>query len=256
MAAPLNACTTIEQRGVVRFLWEKIWKQRISTKKYCPCTVNIACHVKQSSKTRSFGGTLSWRWCGWKSSARMVPTATKRILRRRFETVGQVLKFVWRLCWKINVVCMSLSPFDFFQSRFVTYLLNRPCISNPCYVLCLQLHTVGSQFFSHSFKFIIWLALVESDGVRIATSLRAGQSRVQIPAGAGEFCHPQKLPGWLWCPPNVIFNVYWGTYPGIKWPGCDADHSHSGKVKNVWSCTSAAPMWLHGAHRNSLIFTW
>ena len=61
-----------------------------------------------------------------------IPTATKRILRRRFpgtfEMVRQVFKFVWRLCWKINVVCMSLSPFDSFQSRFVTYLLNRPRI--------------------------------------------------------------------------------------------------------------------------------
>jgi hypothetical protein len=60
----------------------------------------------------------------------VVPTATKRIFRRRFpgtcETVGQVFKFVWILCWKINVVCMSLSPFDSFQSRFVTYLLNCP----------------------------------------------------------------------------------------------------------------------------------
>ena len=130
MAAPLNTCTTIEQRDVVCFCGQKLLKQRISTKKCCSCTVNIACHVKQSSKTRSFGGTLSWRWCGWKSSARGVPTATKRILRRRFpgtcETVGQVIKFVWRLCWKINVVCMSLSPFDSIQSRFVTYLLNRP----------------------------------------------------------------------------------------------------------------------------------
>ena len=56
-----------------------------------------------------------------------VPTATKRIFRRSFpgtcETVGQVFKFVWRLLWKINVVCMSLSPFVSFQSRFVTYLL-------------------------------------------------------------------------------------------------------------------------------------
>jgi hypothetical protein len=25
MAAPLNTCTTIEQRGVVRFLWAKIY---------------------------------------------------------------------------------------------------------------------------------------------------------------------------------------------------------------------------------------
>jgi hypothetical protein len=65
----------------------------------------------------------------------VVPTATKRILRRRFpgtcETVGQVFKFVWRLCWKINVVCISLSPFDSFQSRFVTYLLNCPRIILP-----------------------------------------------------------------------------------------------------------------------------
>ena len=123
MAAPRKTCTTIEQRGVVRFLWEKIWQQRIC----CPCMMNIACHVKQSSKTASFGGTLSWRWRGWKSSARMVPTATTRILRRRFpgtcEMVGQVFKFVWRLHWKINAVCMSLFPFDSFQSRFVTYLL-------------------------------------------------------------------------------------------------------------------------------------
>ena len=127
MAAPLNTCTTIEQCGVVRFLWGKIWQQRISTKKCCPCTMNIVCHVKQSSNITSFGGTLSWRQCGWKSSARVVPTATTRILRRRFpgtcEMVGQVFKFVWRLHWKINVVCMSLSPFVSFQSRFVTYLL-------------------------------------------------------------------------------------------------------------------------------------
>jgi hypothetical protein len=51
--------------------------------------------------------------------------------RHRFpgtcETVGQVFKFEWRLCWKINVVCVSLSPFNSFQSRFVTYLLNYPC---------------------------------------------------------------------------------------------------------------------------------
>ena len=61
---------------------------------------------------------------------RVVQTATTRILRRRFpgtcETVGQVFKFFWRLRWKINVVCMSLSPFVCFQSLFVTYLLTYP----------------------------------------------------------------------------------------------------------------------------------
>jgi hypothetical protein len=49
--------------------------------------------------------------------------------------VGQVFKFVRRLCWKINVVCMSLSPFDSFQSLFVIYLLNCPRKLTSCYFL-------------------------------------------------------------------------------------------------------------------------
>jgi hypothetical protein len=44
------------------------------------------------------------------------------------ETVGQLFKFVWRLLWKINVVCMPLSPLVSFLSRFVTYLLTFPRI--------------------------------------------------------------------------------------------------------------------------------
>jgi len=75
------------------------------------------------------GGTLFWRR-GGKSGVHVVPTATTRILRHRFpgtcEMVGQVFKFVWRLRWKINAVCLSLSPFVSFQSRFVTYLLTYP----------------------------------------------------------------------------------------------------------------------------------
>jgi len=85
--------------------------------------------VTSSSPLKQYllGGTLSWWWHGGKSGVHVVPTATTRILWRRFpgtcEMVGQVLKFVWRLRWKINVVYMSLSPLVPFQSRFVTYLL-------------------------------------------------------------------------------------------------------------------------------------
>ena len=112
------------------WLWgDVVGKQRISTKKCCPCTVNIACHFKQSSNI-SFGGTLSWRWHAGMSIVRVVQTAITRILRHRFpgasETVGQVFKFVRRLHWKINAVCMSLSPLVSFISRFVPYLLNFP----------------------------------------------------------------------------------------------------------------------------------
>jgi hypothetical protein len=82
------------------FCGQKIWQQRISTKKCCPCTVNIACYVKQPSKTTSFRETFPWWWRGWKSSVRVVPTATTRTLHIRFsgtcETVRQVFKFLWR----------------------------------------------------------------------------------------------------------------------------------------------------------------
>jgi len=86
------------------FVGKRYGSKRIPTKKCCPCTVNIACQVRQPSTTTSFRGTLSWRWRGWKSCVHVVPTATTRILRRRFpgtcETVGQVFKFLWRLLFK------------------------------------------------------------------------------------------------------------------------------------------------------------
>ena len=69
----------------------------------------------------------------WNEQCACGSEASTRILRRRFpetcETVGQVFKFAWILRWKINAVCMSLSTFVSFQSRFVTYLLNFPRIS-------------------------------------------------------------------------------------------------------------------------------
>jgi len=76
------------------FCGQKVWQQRISTKKCCPCTVNIACHVKQSSKT-SFGGTLSWRWRGGMSSVR----AWFRQQPQEFYTAGfQGLVKRWDKC--------------------------------------------------------------------------------------------------------------------------------------------------------------
>ena len=38
------------------FVGKKIWQQSISTKKCCPCTVNIACHVKNPLKHLSGEG--------------------------------------------------------------------------------------------------------------------------------------------------------------------------------------------------------
>jgi hypothetical protein len=56
MAAPLNTCTTVEQRGVVRFLWEK--NMEAKAKKCCPYVqhffVDILCFldIEDSDKTK------------------------------------------------------------------------------------------------------------------------------------------------------------------------------------------------------------
>jgi hypothetical protein len=55
-------------------------------------------------------------------------------------------------------------------------------------------------------------------------------------SGSGKrfFSNPQ-CPDWIWGPPSLQHNRYKGLFPcGVKWPECEADHSHpsSAKVKN------------------------
>jgi len=59
MAAPLNTCTTIEQRGVVRFLWAKDMAAEDIHKEVLPMYGKHCLSHQQPSKTASFGGRLS-----------------------------------------------------------------------------------------------------------------------------------------------------------------------------------------------------
>ena len=76
--------------------------------------------LKQNLSGNPFLTMMPWK----EQCARGSDSKTTRILRRRFpgtcEMAGQVFKFVWRLRWKINVICLSLSTLVSFQSRFVT----------------------------------------------------------------------------------------------------------------------------------------
>jgi len=65
-----------------------MWQQRISTKKCCPCTVNIACHVKQSItgwRSSRKGGQVSKTNIEsvgrWRSPRRQCCSASKKIIR-------------------------------------------------------------------------------------------------------------------------------------------------------------------------------
>src|SRR5215475_1365065 len=81
MAAPLNTCTTIEQRGVVCFCGQKIWlQQRISTKKCCPYGqhffVNILCCIHNFCPQETHNATLFYRGTCIQGRRHLVTAAT------------------------------------------------------------------------------------------------------------------------------------------------------------------------------------
>ena len=99
----MSTCTKIEQRGVVRFLWAKNMETKDIHREMLPmygehCLSRQAVH----NWVQKFSEGPTSIEDKHQSSARVVPTATKRIFHRRFpgtcETVGQVFKSVWRLC--------------------------------------------------------------------------------------------------------------------------------------------------------------
>ena len=101
MATPLNTFTTIEQRGVVRFLWEKDMATQDNHKKMLPMYGE---HYLSRQAVHNWVQKFSEGRTNIEHEHRVrrtFPTATTRILRRRFpgtcETVGQMFNFVWRL---------------------------------------------------------------------------------------------------------------------------------------------------------------
>jgi hypothetical protein len=58
-----------------------------------------------------------------------------------------------------------------------------------------------------------------------ATRTHTGHSGVGILEGTRDF-HP-KCPDWLWNPPSLLFNVYLGSFLGLKLQEPEVDHSPS-----------------------------
>ena len=69
-------------------------------------------------------------------------------------------------------------------------------------------------------------------GTGIATGLRGKRSGVWIPPGARDFS-PLKLQDWLWAPTSFLFNVYRGSYLGVKQPESDLEHSPPSSQEGV-----------------------
>jgi hypothetical protein len=81
----------------VFFCEQKIWKQRMSTKKCCPCAVNIVCHVRQSiigCRNSRKGGQVSKTNIEpvgrWRSPRRKRCIASKTSSEQRGVTIDAV----------------------------------------------------------------------------------------------------------------------------------------------------------------------
>jgi len=86
--------------------------------------------------------------------------------------------------------------------------------------------------------------------VRIVSRLQAAQSCILIPAREHLFSSA-KCSDHLWGPPCLLFNVYCGSFEGVKWTGHKDNHlpPSSSEVKNEKSYTSLPPICLCGTDR-------
>jgi hypothetical protein len=95
--------------------------------------------------------------------------------------------------------------------------------------------------------------------VDIATMLRAGRYRVQVPVGAKDFYVPQQSPGLPWGPPWFLFNGYQGAYSEVKRPEREVkpfdpfNHFSPSSAEDTskWSYTSISLLCLQGLEREN-----
>ena len=95
--------------------------------------------------------------------------------------------------------------------------------------------------------------------VDIATMLRVGRYRVQVPVGAKDFYVPQQRPGRPWGPPCFLFNGYRGAYSEVKRPDSEVKLFHpfnhfspsSAEDTSKWNYTSISPVCLRGLEREN-----
>jgi hypothetical protein len=98
-------------------------------------------------------------------------------------------------------------------------------------------------------KPIHWATLFNNSiWVRYSAGLRAGWSGVRVPVGAWICSHHYRVQIGSGAHPASYPMGTRGSFPGVKRPGREADHSppSSAEAKNAWSYTSTTPICLHG----------
>jgi len=91
---------------------------------------------------------------------------------------------------------------------------------------------------------VMWLIMSKgwggNDVVGVGTRYRLNVPGCESRQGREIFSSPKPF-RLVTGPIQLLFNGYWVSLPGVKWPGCEVGHSHPshGKVKSEWSYNSA-----------------
>jgi hypothetical protein len=80
-----------------------------------------------------------------------------------------------------------------------------------------------------------------------SAGLRAGRSGGSSPGRGWEFFSSPPRPGLFWGPPASYTVGTSGSFPAVKRPGREANHSLPPTAEvSTWSYTSTPPIHLHG----------
>jgi hypothetical protein len=94
----------------------------------------------------------------------------------------------------------------------------------------------------NNYSFIVVSILLCVVGIATGYGLDDRRVGVRVPVGSRIFSSPCRADR-FWGPPSLLSNRYRGSFPGIKRPGREANHSPpaSAEVKKIWIYTAVTP---------------
>jgi hypothetical protein len=132
--------------------------------------------------------------------------------------------------------------------RFPLYLIKKN--QGADYNICRRysLHRNSSNVSCVLVPFLSCKSRHSSVGIALGYGLDDRGSRVRFPAGAWNFSLHHRVHNGSGAHPASYSVGTRGSFPGVKCPGREADHSppSSAQVKNACNCTSIPPIRLHG----------
>jgi hypothetical protein len=153
---------------------------------------------------------------------------------------------LWFTNWHWGMFSLSTSV-SLTNSHFNNYatfsnhpIIRRYIVSTQTASIKTNLNSIKNKVFTIcSFTFY-----TERSAVGIATGygLDYREVGVLVPVGSRIFTSLYRLER-LWGPPSLLFNGYWGSFPGVKRPRREPDHSPpaSAEIKKTWIYTSTPP---------------